>query len=346
MPELWVQRDDLGECRIVEPAVRPVVGDGEALLRVERFALTTNNVSYAVLGDELHYWDLFPAEGVWGRIPAWGHCRVIASRRPDVAEGDRFFGLVPMGEHLLVRPVPRGGGFADAMPHRAAMSPVYTQYLPIAPGESDAALVMRPLFGTSVLLDLLLAEPEFTGIDTVVLTSASSKTAYGLAHLLSARPVTVIGLTSPSRRAWLSGRGLYDEVLDYGQLDRLQARGSAVVVDVAGDPELLARVHQRLGTSLRRSILVGFTRGRVRPDDDTLPGPAPEFFFAPDAMLRWRRELGRRYAEAWQGFAPVVEDMMRIVPLDDPDDLRRAYLDLLAGRVDPATGFVVTLGRP
>ncbi len=341
MPELWVRRDDLAVSRIVGPAP-PAVADGEALLRVERFALTTNNISYAVLGDELGYWGLFPADDPWGRIPAWGHCRVVASRCTGVVEGDRVFGLVPMGTRLLVRPVPRGRGFTDATAHRAAVSPVYNQYLPVGPGESDAALVLRPLFGTSVVLDLHLAESGFVGADTVVVTSGSSKTACGLAHLLASRPVTVVGLTSPSRRAWLSRQGLYDVVLDYEDLDGLEARGGALIVDFAGDREILLGLHRRLGSSLRRSILVGFTHGRVQPDE-TLPGPAPEFFFAPDAMVRWRAELGPRYAEAWQGFAPLADAMMRVVSVGDGDLLRRTYHDLLVGDVDPAVAHAVAL---
>jgi NADPH:quinone reductase-like Zn-dependent oxidoreductase len=342
MPELLVRRDDLQVCRLVDDPPPATVADGEALLRVERFALTTNTISYAVLGDALRYWEPFPADGPWGRIPAWGHARVIASRSPAAAEGDRVFGLVPMGTHLVVRPVQRGLGFADAVPHRAALSPVYNQYLPVAAGESDAALVMRPLFGTAVVLDLVLARDGLGSADTVVVTSASSKTAYGLAHLLRARQLTVIGLTSPSRRAWLRRQGLYDVVLGYDELDRIAPGDGAVLVDVAGDDELLPALHRQLGSALRRSILVGFTHGQVRPDA-SLRGPEPEFFFAPDAMIRFGRELGRRYAEAWQGFAPQVDQLMRVVVVSTGEELRRTYLDLLAGRIDPAVGHVVAL---
>jgi NADPH:quinone reductase-like Zn-dependent oxidoreductase len=344
MPELRVHRDDLTVCDIVDLPTPVDPADGEALLQVERFALTANNISYARLGDRLGYWSPFPADGAWGRIPAWGYARVVASRSADAVVGQRVFGLVPMGTHLTVRPVARSGGFTDVTPHRAGLSPIYHRYMPVTAADSDAALIMRPLFGTAVLLDLLLAEAGFAGIDTVVLTSASSKTAYGLAHLLRTRPVTVVGVTSPARRAWLAGLGLYDVVLDYDRVDRLAAAGGAVLVDFAGDRDLLRRAHQHLGDSLRRSILVGFTHGWAEPDDDPPPGPAPQFFFAPDEMLRRRDGFARRYAEAWQGFAPLVDTTMRIVAIRDGDQLRRTYLDLLAGRVDPATGYVVTLG--
>ena len=58
-------------CRAVGVAVDR---DGQALVTVERFALITNNLTYAVLGDELGYWQLFPA------APGWGRSRVGARR--------------------------------------------------------------------------------------------------------------------------------------------------------------------------------------------------------------------------------------------------------------------------
>jgi hypothetical protein len=346
MPALLVRRDDpaRGELR---PDAAPSPADGEALLRVERFALTSNNITYARLGDELGYWRLFPADGGWGRVPAWAYVRVAQSHVPDRATGERFFGLAPMGSWLTVQPVARGRGFADAAPHRAGLSPVYNSYLPVDEDADDAALVMRPLFGTSVVLDLLLTESGFAGAGTVVVTSASSKAGYGLAFLLRSRPVRVVGLTSAHRRAWVDGLGCYDEVLDYGQLDRLAAPDGAVLVDFAGNQELLREAHERLGGALRRSILVGYTH---RPageeggrDGAPLPGPAPEFFFSPDEMVRRRGELGPRYAEAWRAFAPFAATTMRIVRIDDGESLLRAYRDLSAGRVDPEVGYVVTL---
>jgi hypothetical protein len=295
------------------------------------------------MGDEMGYWRLFPAPEGWGRIPAWAYARVVASRSPALAEGRRVFGLAPMGKYVTVRPAPHPVGFVDAAPHRAELSPVYNQYLSVEGEGDDAALVMRPLFGTSVLLDLLLSEAGFEGAGTVVLTSASSKTAYGLAHLLRERPVKTIGLTSAPRRGWVGGLGLYDAVLTYDEATDLEAPGGAVLVDFAGDRELVRGVHEQLGDVLARSILVGFTHRRVAGDEAPLPGPAPEFFFAPDEIARRGRELAQRYADAWAGFAPVAERAMRIERITDGDELVRVYRDLLEGRVDPAAGYVVSL---
>jgi len=70
---------------------------GEVRLTLERFALTSNNISYALSGDFLDYWGFFPAEAGWGRLPAMGYGIVSESANPDIAEGGRYFGFFPVG---------------------------------------------------------------------------------------------------------------------------------------------------------------------------------------------------------------------------------------------------------
>jgi hypothetical protein len=340
VPELRVRRDDPAVCELVEgESPRADLEDGEVQLRVERFALSANNVTYADLGDQLGYWRLFPAPPGWGRIPAWGYCRVVRSRSPAVTEGGRVFGMVPMGCHVTVRPERRPGGFDDTAGHRSGLSPVYNRYLEVEGEGDDAELVMRPLFATSVILDLVLGGSA----PTAVLTSASSKTAYGLAHLLRARSVRTIGLTSERHRDWVAGLGLYEHVLTYAEAGELDAAGGAVLVDFAGDRALLRTLHERLGAALERSLLVGFTHRDDGDDELELPGPPAEFFFAPDEMARRGRELAQRYAEAWAGFGPVVGRTMWIERVTDGAGLVAAYGELVAGRADPAVGHVVSL---
>ena len=336
--ELRVRRDRIDECELVEgePAGDPDAG--EAVLAVERFALTANNVTYAVVGDRLGYWDLFGGPAGWGVVPAWGYATVTASRAEGVAEGDRVFGIVPMAQELRVRPLAGGTGFADASPHRSSLSPFYNRYFPAVDAE-DIDLIMRPLFGTAVLLDLALTESEEPG--PVVLTSASSRTAYGLAHLLKKRGVTVYGLTSPQRAEWVAGLGLYDAVHAYDDVDLLDR--ATAVVDFAGDRELLRRLHAHLDPGLRRSIRVGFTHREAAPAASPLPGPEPEFFFAPDEMVRRGRGLGPVYATAWADFAPVVARTLRIERVSGGERLIAVWNDLVAGRAEPATGYIASL---
>ena len=103
---LAVARNDLSRTTLVEGAV-PEVGDGEALLRVDRVGLTANNVTYAVLGESFHYWDFFPpgngwAPG-WGLVPLRGFADIVASAVSDVTVGGRVYrepGLLRPGAAL------------------------------------------------------------------------------------------------------------------------------------------------------------------------------------------------------------------------------------------------------
>ncbi|MGZ8782367.1 MAG: DUF2855 family protein [Gaiellaceae bacterium] len=344
MPELRVRRDDLAVCELAEgESARVRLDEGEAQLLVERFALSANNITYAVKGEELGYWRLFPAPAGWGVIPAWGYASVVRSRSPALLEGQLVFGTVPMGTHFTVRPAAHPAGFVDSSAHRSELARVYNQYLAVAGDGDDTALVLRPLFATSLLLDLALAEaPE--PAQTVILTSASSKTAYGLAHLLGERRVRTIGLTSARRRAWVESLGLYDAVHAYGDLRHVRATGAAALVDFAGDGTLVRRVHELLGETLIRSILVGCTHWQAAADETLPPGPEREFFFAPTEIARRSRELGSLYAAAWERFAPVAGRTVRVERIAHGAQLVQLYQALLAGEADPAAGYVASLG--
>ena len=80
--EFLVKRDDLHETRLLEDdAEPPEIEDGQALLAVDTFGMTANNVTYAVFGEAMSYWDFFPAPDGWGRMPIWGFASVRAGRR-------------------------------------------------------------------------------------------------------------------------------------------------------------------------------------------------------------------------------------------------------------------------
>ena len=90
-----VRRDDLTRAEVHTGEV-PSAGDGEALIRVDRFALTANNVTYGVAGDSIGYWQFFPASDGWGRIPVWGFGDVIDSHVEGLPAGERLYGYFPM----------------------------------------------------------------------------------------------------------------------------------------------------------------------------------------------------------------------------------------------------------
>ena len=89
--QLIVARKDFKISKIIEtplPALPQLPDDG-LLVKVDRFAFTANNITYAILGDQLKYWDLFPAPDGFGIIPVWGLGDVVESRHPDIAKGEK-----------------------------------------------------------------------------------------------------------------------------------------------------------------------------------------------------------------------------------------------------------------
>jgi hypothetical protein len=107
----------------------------------------------------------------------------------------------------------------------------------------------------------LLAERVGTDADTIVITSASSKTAIGLAHLLSThkvRPYHIVGLTSALNLDFVRGTRVYDRVLAYDDRDILTS-GSIVVADFSGNSALIRKLQDTLGNRAVFFYLIGYT---------------------------------------------------------------------------------------
>src|SRR6478735_3546674 len=107
MTDFLVKRGELRECRIAESEA-PGLEPGQALLRVDTFGMTSNNVTYAVFGEAMSYWDFFPAPEGWGCLPTWGFAEVGESKADGVEMGTRMYGYLPASSHLLVTPARAG----------------------------------------------------------------------------------------------------------------------------------------------------------------------------------------------------------------------------------------------
>ena len=357
--DFLVRRDDLHRTEVVRTTL-PALADGQALLRVDAFAFTANNVTYAVFGEMMRYWEFFPGPDGWGRVPVWGFADVVESRHPSVAAGERFYGYYPMSTHLAVEPASATpGGFVDGAAHRRALPPIYNQYLRTstdpgyeADGE-DAQMLLRPLFATAFLIDDLLAEQEFSGARAVVLASASSKTAIALAALLSRRrprAYEVIGLTSPRNAAFVARLGFYDRAVTYDALDGVPSDVPLVFVDMAGDGAVRDAVHRRAGANVRYSCAVGGTHWSslaMAPPAD-LPGASPTFFFAPDRFVKRSADWGAaglqaRIGAAWKDFVATLGSWLRVERGRGAADVERVYRATLDGHADPAVGWILAL---
>ncbi|TVP60672.1 MAG: DUF2855 family protein [Halomonadaceae bacterium] len=358
-----VNRDDLHQCQILEqPLLRSEdLAEGEVLLRVDRFSFTANNISYAALGKAFKYWDFFPAEPPWGQIPVWGFADVCASKHPQVAVGSRVYGYLPMACQLKVQPDKvSSGGFMDGAPHRQALAKIYNQYQFTAtdpayqPEHEALQMLLRPLLTTAFLLDDFIAGSDYFGAQQIILTSASSKTALGLAFMLRhqreqrGEPLTLTGLTSAGNRAFVEGLGYYDQVVSYEDLEQLDPDKASVSVDFAGNGAVLSRLHQHFQGQLKFSSLVGASHWDQRRGKTTLPGPKPELFFAPGYWEKAVQQssgqaLMTRFAELWAPLRASVDDWMTVTQVHGPEAVRQAYLDTLAGSIKPDQGLVLSL---
>ena len=355
MTDFLVRRDDLRECRIAE-SDPPEIEPGQALLRVDSFGLTANNVTYAVLGDGMSYWDFFPAANGWGRVPMWGFAEVERSEAEGVEPGTRLYGYLPSSSHLVVTPVRAAAeGFVDGVPHRAALPSTYQRYAAAAADpfyRADTEVLqtlLRPLFFTSFMIADQLADDGLTARGPTVISSASSKTAIAAAFMLAQREeVELIALTSPRNLEFVERLGIYGRVVAYDAIDSLE-REPATFVDVAGDGAVRRAVHERYGDRLAHSMSVGMAHWEeLGAAPGELPGPQPVFFFAPDRIKKrardWGRDgLGQRVVEAWHPFCDWSASWLEPIPGEGFEAVRAAYLDVLEGGVDPASAHVLTL---
>jgi hypothetical protein len=352
-----VARNDLQQCKLVETELpdADALPPESLLVKVDRFAFTANNITYAVLGDELKYWQLFPAPNGFGNIPVWGFGEVIASRHPNVAAGERLFGYFPMATHLVIEAADVSKrGLRDAAAHRQGVAPVYNTYAraggdPAYSGrKGDYQALLRPLFMLSFLVDDSLAENDVFGARTLLLSSASSKTAFGLAHLLHRRGLKVVGLTSAGNIGFVASLGCYDEVVTYDQITSLPSNVPVAYVDMAGNSALRAGLHRHFGEQMKCSVRVGLTHRATAADEPELPGAEPRWFFAPDQIRRRAGEWGpggieQRFGAAWSDFVPLLERCLAVVESRGAEAVREVYLDTLNGRIPPEQGHMLSL---
>jgi hypothetical protein len=304
-------------------------------------------MTYAAHGVDMGYWGFFPAPQGKGIVPVWGFATVVESQAPGIEVGQRFYGYWPMASHALLLPgkvSPRG--FTDMAAHRLVLPPVYNNYVPAsdAYGSEAVQALFRPLYTTSFVLDLMLADSP---VETLVLTSASSKTALGLAQLAKGRQ-KVIGLTSTANKDFVKATGYYDRIVEYADIETLpgHAKGNVALVDFSGNGAVRHAVHSVLRDRLTESHVVGDTHWNTENRAD-LPGVAPRLFFAPSVIVerigQWGPErFEQRLAAAWKGFIGTTK-WLQVTDVRGAEATARAWRALAAGRIDPAVGLIASV---
>ncbi|MEM9620474.1 MAG: DUF2855 family protein [Pseudomonadota bacterium] len=348
--QLAVLKDDLAQMEATVDAELPVLENGQVLLAVELFGLSANNISYADVGEMLGYWAYFPAAEGYGCVPVWGFAQVVESRHQDIQVGERVFGYLPMASHLVTTPTAINElCFSDNSAHRTGLHPWYNRYYrcagdPLYANERSAAqCVLWALFMTG----WMMADELVNNVDSVVISSASSKTALSLAWSLkhSGAELQVIGLTSPGNQEFVSGLGIYDNIRTYTELESLAGVGKTAFVDIAGNAAVTSAVHVALGTSLEDSVTIGATHRAPPGEALPMPGPQPRFFFIPDVAEERAAADGfttyhGHFAKAWSDFAGWTEGWLTFPEGVGPDAIQSGYQKALSGRLTTDTAPV------
>ena len=349
-PHSWVLEVDKGELDTarVQHEAGEALREGQIVLRVEGVAMTANTMTYAALGDALGYWRLFPAEPGWGRIPAWGHGRVIASRCAGCDAGALLFGLFPIASSVILTARRSKQRLTATDPHRSALNPVYNQYF-FEPDAPDAVLAAKAAFHPLLILSFVLyhhlKDSGWFDADEVVVTSASSKTALGFAFL-ARNEVSCTGLTSSAQKRWLEATAAYRTVSEYG-LGAGEILGRRVlIVDFSGSSAVVERIVLELGDRVVRVVNVGFTHvtKAVVPGTEEESARA-ELFFGPDHIERLVKNLGgvefnKNFERALEAFIDTSSSWFAVHYVDGAAKLISAYQRLRRGAL-PASEILI-----
>lgn len=353
--DIVVGRNDLTSVRVT-PASPVAIGADQLHVSIESYALTANNITHGVAGETMKYWNFYPAAAGMGRIPVWGFGTVAKSSRPDVAVGERLYGYWPMSSDVVLsigRATP--AALTETSPNRVELAAVYNSYVRVAadpsmpPGSEAYVSLVRPLFTTSFLIDDSLADSGFFGAQTVLITSASSKTSMGLAFCLkqqSAGRPQIVGLTSKGNAAFVAGLGTYDGVATYDEIGGLRAPKGAVVVDMAGGEATLRAIYGTLGEDLKYACRVGFTQWQdAKLVIKDLAGVRPVFFFAPDRakarLTDWGpKEFTKRVGAASAAFVADAQRWLKFETHRGPEAIVAAYRTVLKGDARPDVGII------
>ena len=356
MQAVEISRAEITETSLVEvPA--PMLASGEVRLRLEKFALTVNNVTYAVIGDTVGYWKFFPAtQPARGRVPVWGTAEVVETAG-EVPVGERVYGFFPMAGELIAAPGRvRDDLWIDTAIHRAELPPLYNTYIRLAglsdhdPQSEEFMCLLYPLYATSFLLADYLSDHAWFGAEQIVVGSASSKTAIGFMQLVLEydNAPALIGLTSPENADFVKGLGVCADVLSYATVaEGLSARPS-VYVDMSGNTELRRTVHTALDDQLAHSCAVGLSHWDKIDHGVEMPGPKAEFFFAPDQVKKRREDWGpgvveARMMAAWQRLVREHTGWLALRHHHGLGAAAEIYRNLAQGASSPSDGHIVTL---
>ncbi|MGB2742748.1 MAG: DUF2855 family protein [Cognaticolwellia sp.] len=365
-----VEKTNLHKTRLTSFTLEQPLEDNEVILKVDKFALTANNISYGVAGDTLGYWRFFPTDETsnsrWGRLPVMGFADVIASNNDQIKVGERVWGFMPMASHVkILAGRINNNGFSDVSPYRKGLAPLYSVFERVSANpfysakNEDFDILVRGLFTTSWLVDDFMDENKYFGASQYLITSASSKTSIALAFAIKQRgTMPAVGITSAANRKFVAALGCYDQVISYDEIETLDANTASVVVDMAGSQSILSNIHHHFAEQLRYSCRIGVThhddliQNELAQDElsksPTLPGVAPTFFFAPTQLKKRMDDWGtnetmKKIGLSLLNYIKFCQDSITIEHTTNSHEIDAIYQRVLSGNSDANTGQIISL---
>ncbi|MFT5277266.1 MAG: hypothetical protein ACI97K_001508 [Glaciecola sp.] len=368
MNEFQISKSNYSNCRIIDvDLTNNTLADDEVLVKVDKFALTANNITYAVVGEQIGYWQFFPPHASagqtsddlagWGILPVWGFADVIESNNAEVPVGERLFGYFPPASHLLMQPKKVSpAAWIDGSPHRAALPVGYNIYRKV---ESEATskktleddrMLLYPLHLTSFALYDFFKSNDWFGATQVVMLSASSKTSTGLAYGISndSSAPSQVALTSTRNKEMVKGLGAYDRTLSYDQISEIDASKPTLIVDMSGNGSVLNDLHRHLGDNMRFCSNVGVTHWKETNSGPDFIKDRSEFFFAPSQLQKRIKEWGMQGFEEKSGeylkySFEKSREWLKMTDIEGLQGMSDIFEDVCEGKIAPESGLIIRM---
>jgi hypothetical protein len=366
-----VNKNNLHKTQVAPLTIQQTLLDNEVILKVDKFALTANNISYGIKGDALGYWRFFPPQSLsrenkssdnqWGRLPVMVIVTVISSNNDQIQVGEKVWGFMPMATHVkILAGRISDSRFSDISPYRDGLATLYAAFERVKSNpfhstkNENYEILVRGLFITSWLVDDFIDDNQYFGASQYLITSASSKTSIALAFAFKKRGRhPSMGITSSKNKEFVESSGCYDKVISYDEIAQLNADIPSILVDMAGGKATLTAIHCHFTEQLRCSCRIGATHHNdMLPadivKDNGLLGAVPTFFFAPTPLKKRTKDWGsnetmKQIGLALLDYIEFCRSVMSIEHTTNKNDIDVIYQRILSGNADASTGQVISL---
>ena len=361
-PQFQVNQSIFIKNRLVEtPASDLELAEGDVLVKIEKFAYTSNNITYAAAGNMIGYWQFFPPRGNntdgWGVIPVWGFAEVVASKSNEIPVGDRVFGYFPPAKYLKMKPVGSNEKrFIDGSEHRSKLPGGYNLYRRVNNEKNYTQefdrerMLLFPLHLTSFCLWDALKDKDWYGAKQILILSASSKTSTGLGYALKEDKdaPTVIGVTSLKNLETVDSLNIYNQCLTYDKVTTIDPTIPTVIVDMSGNANVLAALHMHLGDQMKFTSNVGLTHWANTKAQEGIISDRSEFFFAPCHIQKRLKDWGPEgFDNKTNSFlietAAKTKAWLKFKKLDGLSQLAAIHPKVCIGALPADVGLIVTV---